>query len=92
MSDPGFTSPFGHLLFGLRVVINDEVMSKTVEDWSGVRSRSRAERRRKRGFPQRIKYRLVPKQEALRMGDTVVLHSVVYRQLKAEIAARKPTP
>jgi len=35
-------------------IIEDASLTFFEEDWSEVRSRARAERRRKRGFPQRI--------------------------------------
>lgn len=67
---------------GLKIVVDDISMSKTVEDWSNVRSYSRAKRRRKRGFPQKITYKIVPKEEFLRFGDTIVMHSEMLRKLE----------
>lgn len=58
---------------GLRI-IRDIHMTETVEDWSRVRSPSRARRRRRLGYRQNIDYRVVPKKEAVSIGDALVMH------------------
>lgn len=68
------------MISGYKIIINDQ-LTHTVEDWSDVRSPSRARRRRKRGFPQRIRFRQVPDQKIVRMGDMLVMHSVIYEEL-----------
>lgn len=78
-----FVAPLG--AFGGIEIIEDWRMTDTVEDWSGVRSPSRALRRRKRGFPQRIVYRQVPKKGAVKMGNRVFVHPEIARQLRSEI-------
>jgi len=67
---------------GLRVIIDDVTMAKMEEDWSGVRSPSRAIRRRRRGFRQNVKMvkRAIP--DAYRMGDTLVMHSATWAKLQ----------
>lgn len=72
-------------MLGLKI-IEDPNMLDYREDWSGVRSRSRAERRRKRGFPQRVVVRAYPKQEAYRVGDTVIMHPEMARALRERLA------
>ena len=47
-----FGNPFG-TMYGLKI-IDTEMVGDAYEDWSGVRSPSRALRRRKQGHPQRI--------------------------------------
>jgi hypothetical protein len=57
-----------------------------VEDWSNVRSPSRARRRLKRGFKQNVVIRSVPKKEVLRMGDTLVMHPSVAVVLRSRMS------
>lgn len=68
-------------LMGLDILIDDELMSKTVEDWSNVRSPSRAKRRLRRGFAQKIAYKRVPKTELYRFGERVIMHSQTHKEL-----------
>lgn len=72
---------------GLRILESDHMVDQ-VEDWSQVRSPARAERRRRRGFPQRIRIVEKPKQEVLRIGDTLVMHPAIARELRAAIDAQ----
>lgn len=69
---------------GMKIQVNDIVMSKTIEDWTKVRSPSRAARRRKRGFKQNIIYKIVPKEEGifLKEQNTLIVHSEIYKKLK----------
>lgn len=67
---------------GFRVRL-DDLLVDTREDWSGVRSPSRARRRRRQGHPQRIKIVGVPKSEAYRIGDMLVMHPATWRQLQS---------
>lgn len=48
--------------------IEDIRLTNVFEDWSGVRSPARARRRRRRGFPQRIKTYLVPKPDIYKLN------------------------
>lgn len=71
---------------GLRS-IEDLNMVDAVEDWSEVRSPSRARRRRKRGFRQRIKTIWVPKKVAYKLPDgSLVMHPETRRALERESA------
>lgn len=72
---------FGSMSMGMPI-IEDRNMVDVVEDWSGVRSKSRAERRRKRGFPQRIVYREVPKKEVYQFQGKLVMHPEMARALR----------
>lgn len=69
-------------MFGGMQIIEDRKMVDIVEDWSGVRSKSRAARRRKRGFPQRVVYREVPKKEVYQFQDKLVMHPEMARILR----------
>jgi hypothetical protein len=71
-------------LGGLRI-IRDINMTDTVEDWSRVRSPSRARRRRKLGHPQNIVWREVPKKDAFKIGDALVMHPETAKALNAMI-------
>lgn len=75
-------------LMGLNILINDEVMSDTVEDWSNVRSPSRAKRRMKRGFRQRVFYKKVPKKEILNFNGNLLMHSSMLSELKRKMNER----
>lgn len=70
---------------GVRIV-EDPNMVDPVEDWSEVRSPSRAKRRKARGFRQRIKTVYVPKKTAYALdnGRMMVMHPEMRRQLEAE--------
>ena len=73
------------MTFGMDI-IESEAMVDYVEDWSRVRSPSRAIRRRRRGFPQNIVTRAVPKPGGFRMGNKLVMHPVIAAQLRKRIA------
>ena len=64
------------------------LMVERIEDWSGVRSPSRARRRLKRGFPQRIVIREVPKKEAISLdgGITYYMHPIALLALRDALA------
>jgi hypothetical protein len=66
-------------------IVRDIHMTDTVEDWSRVRSPGRARRRRKLGHPQNIVYRQVPKKDAVRFGDTLLMHPETAKALAAMI-------
>lgn len=78
----GALSPFG----GIQIV-EDANMLDWSEDWSGVRSPARARRRRKRGFPQRIRIVATPKKEGYRVGNRIVMHPDLARALREIIRA-----
>lgn len=69
-------------MMGLRVIV-DPTLLDTVEDWSKCRSPSRARRRWRRGIPQRMTLRLVPKPVVYRMGDTIVGHPDIVAEIGA---------
>lgn len=60
--------------FGGVQVRRDWTMVNHIEDWSGVRSPSRAARRRKRGHRQNIKMHYVPKPDVYFIGNMMVGH------------------
>ena len=72
-------------LAGLRLVEASNLFDE-IEDWSRVRSPARAARRRRRGFPQRIVIRRVPKPEGYVIGGTLFLPPETAAKLRAEIA------
>jgi hypothetical protein len=55
-------------MFSTPVFIPNTHMTKTVEDWSGVRSPSRAARRRRQGHRQNIVFREVPDETVYVIG------------------------
>jgi len=74
-----------HGQVGLKI-ITDENMVEIAEDWSEVRSRSRAKRRRAMGHPQRIK--IIRKPKAMKTPFGIVVHPSIYQKLKTELAER----
>lgn len=69
-------------------IIESDLMVDTHEDWSQVRSPSRARRRRHK-HPQRIVVTYTPKKDALVMGNRMVMHPVMVAELRAELARRQ---
>lgn len=72
-------------------IIESPYLTELIEDWSRVRSPSRAIRRRKRGFKQNIEYRQVPSPNACVMSSgKIIMHPdtarKVYEQLEEENA------
>ncbi len=72
-----------HHIAGLKIVVSPH-LTKYVEDWSGCRSRARAERRRRQGHKQRVKL-IAREPEAYRMGDTIIVGPETYARLMGEI-------
>lgn len=62
--------------FGVRIIVSEKCV---LYDWSSCRSPSRARRRHKRGFPQRVK--ITPTSIEI-SASQVVMHPVIYDQLK----------
>ena len=77
-------------MFGGIQIIEDKNLVDMVEDWSDVRSPSRAERRRRQGHRQRIKTTAVPKKDAFSIdgGNTFVMHPEIAREFRRQIAAQ----
>lgn len=61
--------------------------TKTVEDWSRVRSIGRATRRRKQGHRQNVVIREVPREDFLAFDGKLIGHPVTIAKLHARIAA-----
>lgn len=74
--------PFG----GVRIIERADLVD-LVEDWSRVRSPSRAARRRRRGHRQNIKITGTPKTVAFSIdgGRTLIMHPAMAQALRAEI-------
>ncbi|MGU3387237.1 hypothetical protein ACLBYG_22195 [Methylobacterium sp. D53M] len=72
---------------GIRLVA-DPHMVDVVEDWSRVRSPSRAARRRRQGHRQRIRYLEVPKADIIHLPaeGVMVAHPATIDKLYARIA------
>lgn len=83
----GSLIPFG----GVRI-IEDWNLTDSVADWSEVRSHSRAKRRLRRGFRQRIKYLNVPKKQAFSIdgGRTLYMHPIIAAELRRAANAHSP--
>lgn len=70
--------PFG----GMRI-IEDASLTDPYEDWSGVRSPSRARRRMGRGHRQNVVIKRTPKKDAYIIGNhTIVMHPVMAAELR----------
>ena len=80
---------YPYTYFGMDIIVDDEVMSKWVEDWSKVRSPGRALRRRKRGFRQNIQMRKVPKPEFIQIGNKLIVHSEMLRELEKKLSENR---
>lgn len=74
---------------GARIVEDPDMVEVVGEDWSGVRSHSRA-RRRRRKHPQNIRPLYAPMKEARTYdgGKTLRMHPETARALYAEIDRR----
>lgn len=70
---------------GFDIIVDDEKMTRLVEDWSDVRSPSRAKRRMKRGFRQRVIYKKVPKTDVYQVGNSLIMHSEIKKELVRRI-------
>lgn len=82
---------WGELTLGVRTIDGVKIIeslhaTKTVEDWSRVRSPSRAARRLKRGFRQNIVRREEP--AAFQIGDQMIVHPAILAELKRTMAKR----
>lgn len=71
-------------------IVEDASLVDYVDDWSLVRSPSRARRRLKRGFRQNIVTRAVPQKTVYSIdnGRTLVMHPEVARAFGRQLAAQ----
>lgn len=69
---------------GMRVVTSIH-LTKPFEDWSGVRSPSRARRRMKQGHRQRVRTIYVPDPDIYQMGGALHMHPETLRKLHAAL-------
>jgi hypothetical protein len=81
----GYSNHFG----GVQIVESWKMVDRT-EDWSRVRSPSRAERRRRLGHRQNIDIRETSKKEAITIdgGRTYIMHPVMAAEFRRQIPAR----
>lgn len=70
------------------VIHESELLVDRVEDWSEVRSPSRAARRRRQGHPQRIRMVEIPKREIRMVDGVMYAHPVVAAEIRAKVRAR----
>lgn len=75
---------------GFRIVASEMMPTDTVEDWTHVRSPSRAARRRRQGHRQRIVYRQEPRREILfvEAQNTMFMHPAVLAGFEAALKRR----
>lgn len=66
-------------------IVIDRSLTVMTEDWSQVRSPSRAARRRRMGHPQRIRFVQKPSNEVYQMGGKLIMHPDVMARVKAQI-------
>ncbi len=69
-------------------IIEDSTLLDITEDWSRVRSPSRAARRRRQGHRQNILVTATPKKEAYVNGRIIVMHPALAAQLRAQLKER----
>ena len=71
-------------------IVEDATLVDYVEDWSKVRSPSRALRRQKRGFKQNVFMRAVPNKTVYSIdnGRVRVMHPEVARAIERHLAAQ----
>lgn len=69
---------------GMRVIAAP-LLVDMVEDWSRVRSPSRARRRLRQGHPQNIVLRAVPRREALNVSGALYMHPDLIAELEAKM-------
>jgi len=74
--------PDGSPLFDSIQIIEDSSLVEMVEDWSRVRSKARARRRRAK-HRQNIEIRVVPKEEIFYVGNRLIMHPRVAAELRA---------
>jgi len=74
-------------MFGGVRIFESVHLTKPFEDWSQVRSPSRARRRMKK-HKQRIRYLQVPDPNAYEINGAIVMHPETARKFRAELAAR----
>jgi hypothetical protein len=55
-------------------IVRSSMMTEQMEDWSRVRSPSRARRRRLQGHRQRIVYATVPRRDLIWIGGKLIGH------------------
>lgn len=72
------------MFMGYRVIMSD-ALTKSVEDWSGCRSPSRAMRRRRQGHPQHVVTRQVPSREVLVTGDVMLVHPAMWHEVRTRL-------
>lgn len=74
---------------GIRIV-EDSRLTVETQDWSGVRSPSRARRRLRRGFRQNIVYgrKPDPKAYSINGGKTLIMHPATYDAVKRAAGGR----
>jgi hypothetical protein len=80
------------MIYAGMCIIEDQTLVDRVEDWSDVRSPSRAARRRRQGHRQRIKIIEVPKPVAFQMGNTLFMHPITAAQLRKAALTPIPNP
>jgi hypothetical protein len=75
------------IVLGALKFITSPHMTEQVEDWSRVRSPSRARRRQRQGHRQNVVMRQVPRKEAISIdgGSTFIVHPVVADQIAREM-------
>jgi hypothetical protein len=89
----GYLSRWAKAVPGLQLHSNPHLLDGPFEDWSEVRSPSRAARRRRQGHPQRIRTYYLPAEKAVQFERDGVVHIVMHpaklAELKAEIDRRR---
>ncbi|MDQ0302919.1 hypothetical protein [Ancylobacter polymorphus] len=79
------------VLYGQKIVTSP-YLTVTVEDWTGVRSPSRAIRRRRQGHRQNVVHRIVPDPKAYLIGGVFHMHPDMLAEVQRRAATRAALP
>lgn len=82
MTNPIYGWTIGQNALSVKIV-ESVYMTEVIEDWTRVRSPSRAKRRMRYGHRQNIQYHTVPRRDVISLdgGRTLVCHPAVLREL-----------
>lgn len=83
-------NPLDSVVYGGVQIVEAPYLTDLVTDWSDCRSRARAERRARRGFPQRTKMVSRPKPYCLVVGGgTLIGHPETISRLLANVPVHR---
>lgn len=69
-------------------IVENSLLMESYEDWSQVRSPSRARRRMKLGHRQRVRYLQRPMRKGFEIDGVIYVHPEILREMKRSLAKR----